>query len=101
MNFIMGGSAFKHNQISSSDHGAEVDEYKNVREKNNSIEERDQGLHCQIINDIPRLGTGYLIITMHQNTIIQLDIYNTDCSSSSVQGHDIVNRVIVGLKNKH
>ena len=58
-----GGSAIKHDKISSSDHGAEVDEYKKVREKNNSIEERDQGLHCQIINDIPRLGTGYLIIT--------------------------------------
>ena len=75
MNFIMGGSAFKHNQISSSDHGAEVDEYKKVREKNNSIEERYQGLHCQMINDIPGPGTGYLIITMHQNTIIQLNVY--------------------------
>ena len=71
------------------------------KEKKTTSKKETRGLYCQMINDIPRLGTGYLIITMHQNTIIQLNIYNIDCSSSSVQGHDIVNRVIVGLKNKH
>ena len=71
---VYGGSVIKTKRTSFSDNCINVDWFKRMKSIS-SMEIRGKGFCHLMINDIPRQGTGCLVIRMQQSIIIQLNIY--------------------------